>query len=235
LAALVRRGAHVVTVSTFSRDEICELLGVPPARITVIAGGVDAAFSPEADRELARDAYALDRPYVLTVATASARKNLAALGLAARLLRDLGVELVIAGGTRAYLPEAGLPSHARVLGYVPEDLLPGLYAGARAFVLASRYEGFGLTCLEAMASGVPVVASDSGALREIGAGAALLADPMDDEALGAAVLGSLDAGAARERLRDAGLARAAQYSWERAACATDELLARLSRTIASDH
>jgi glycosyltransferase involved in cell wall biosynthesis len=228
LSALVRRGAHVVTVSAFSRDEICELLRVPPARVTVIAGGVDATFSPDVDPEPARRAYALDRPYVLTVATASARKNLAALELATRRLGEQGIELVVAGGTRTYLSGAGVPSHARVLGYVPERLLPGLYAGARAFVLPSRYEGFGLTCLEAMAAGVPVVASDEGALRETCSGAALLADPTDEDALAAAIVDSIAEGAARERLRDAGLARAAQQSWDRVARATDQLLARLA-------
>jgi glycosyltransferase involved in cell wall biosynthesis len=228
LSALVRRGAYFVTVSAFSRDEICELLGVPVERVSVIAGGVDTAFSPTADPEPARRAYALNRPYVLTVATASARKNLAALELAARHLREHDVELIVAGGTRAYLPGAALPGHARVLGYVPEDLLPGLYAGARAFVLPSRYEGFGLTCLEAMASGLPVVASDEGALKETCSGAALLADPADEHALAAAVVGSIGEGAARERLREAGIARAAQYGWGRAARATDELLARLA-------
>lgn len=228
LSALVRRDAHLVTVSAFSRDELADLVGVPDGRISVIPGGVDARFSPEADATPVRRRYGLARPYVLTVATVGPRKNLASLGLAARRLDELGTELVVAGGGRAYLPSDAGPPRVRMLGYVPEADLPGLYAGAAAFVLPSRYEGFGLTCLEAMASGVPVVAADRGALRETCAGAALLVDPDDDEAVADAVLRSLDDRAAHEQLRAAGLARAKELSWDRAAQATDALLARLA-------
>jgi glycosyltransferase involved in cell wall biosynthesis len=97
-------------------------------------------------------------------------------------------------------------------------------------VLPSRYEGFGLTCLEAMASGTPVVAADRAALPEVCGDAALLVDPDDAQALAAAVLRAADDMALREDLRARGLIRAAQFTWDRTAARVDELLTRLAKT-----
>ena len=116
----------------------------------------------------------------------------------------------------------------RSLGYVDDADLPGLYAGARAFVLPSRYEGFGLTCLEAMACGTPVVAADRAALPETCGDAALLVDPDDGAALTRAVRIAATDPAAREALRAAGLRRAAQFSWDRTAARVDALLTELA-------
>ena len=225
---LVRRARAVITVSEFSRLELAELCDREPERIDVVPGGVDERFRPDADAERVRAAHGLDRPYVLSVAGEGERKNLAALGRAATLLREEGHELVLAGGARPHLGGRPALPGARALGYVDDGDLPGLYAGASAFVLPSRYEGFGLTCVEAMASGTPVVAADRAALPETCAGAALLVDPEDHQALAAAVLRAIGDEALRERLRAAGLRRAAELSWTRAAGAVDALLARLA-------
>jgi glycosyltransferase involved in cell wall biosynthesis len=228
LPRIARRAAHVLTVSEFSRSEIVDLLGLDEADVSVIPGGVGEDFSPWADAVGAAAAHGLDRPYVLTVASRVARKNLTALAPAARALAESGVDLVVAGGDRPQFASEDGVAGVRDLGAVADEHLPGLYAGARAFVLASRYEGFGLTCLEAMASGTPVVASDRGALRETCNGAALLVDPDDSEGIAAAVGRAISDEGLRAQLRAAGLERATQLTWTRSARAVDELLARLA-------
>src|SRR3954452_12029652 len=216
LPLIARRARKVITVSPFSRNELLDLLDV---EAEVVYGGVDARFSPDvapARRE---------RPYVLCVASHTARKNLRALAPAAAALRGQGVELVVAGGHRPqFAAESGLEG-LTLLGRVPEEQLPGLYAGAEAFVLPSLYEGFGLPVLEAMASGTPVVAANTTALPDTAGGAARLADP-DPEALREALLTLLGDTAERTRLRDAGLQRAREFTWERTAREVDAIVRR---------
>lgn len=225
---VIRRAQHVVTVSEFSRAELEEMLGLERDRVSVVAGGVDARFDPDADPGPARRAHDLHRPYVLCVASRVARKNLAALAPAARRLGEVGVDLVVAGGGRPQLRAEPPVPGVRALGLVDDAHLPGLYAGARAFVLPSRYEGFGLTCLEAMAAGVPVVAAAAGALPETCAGAAVLVDPDDRDGLADALCATvLDPGAAAGRVA-AGRRRAAELTWERAARRVDTLLIGLA-------
>jgi glycosyltransferase involved in cell wall biosynthesis len=215
LPAIARGARRVITDSEFSRAELHELVGVDAA---VVPGGVEARFSPAADPEPARAALGLERPYVLTVASRTARKNLTALGVAAARLGDAGIDLVAAGGTRPQFRDGATPvGTRRDLGPVPDAHLPGLYAGALCFVLPSLYEGFGLTCLEAMACGTPVVAARAGALPETCGEAALYADPRDPGAIANAIEAALD----DPRLRAAGPQRAAGFTWDRTASMVD--------------
>ena len=217
LPATAKRARVVITVSEFSRRELAELLHVDAH---VVPGGVDDRFHPQADPEPAKAALGLTRPYVLTVASRTARKNLASLDATARRLATEGIDLVAAGGTRPQFhhdPHNGGPSP---LGHVPDGHLPGLYAGASAFVLPSWHEGFGLTCLEAMACGVPVVAANAGALPETCGDAARYADPADPDDIATQVLAAIG----DDRLREAGPKRAAGYTWERTTRELDALL-----------
>lgn len=219
-----RRASRVIVPSRFSAHELAQAAGVPDERFVVIPGGVDERFGPDVDPGPALRALGLERPYVLTVGGLGERKNLRALDPLAAPLAERGCELVAVGVRRSHHTHSDGLAGVRPLGYVSDDLLPALYAGARAFVLPSLHEGFGLTCIEAMRSGVPVAASDRGALPEACGGAALHFDPDDPAATRAAVLRVVDDEAERTRLRAAGLARAAELTWERAVRAVDSLL-----------
>jgi glycosyltransferase involved in cell wall biosynthesis len=209
LRAIAARARLLLVPSSFVRRELGELLGVDPARVRVVPPGVDRRFRPGAPPPPT----VAGRRYVLALGTDSARKNVALLERIAPALASEGLEVVAAGSARGYLKREN--SGVERLGYVPEHELPGLYANAAVLAMPSLYEGFGLPCLEAMACGTPVVASDRAALPEACGGAALLADPADPDGFAAALVRA--AGPERDRLRAAGLERARALSWERTA------------------
>jgi glycosyltransferase involved in cell wall biosynthesis len=229
LGSAVRRAARVIAVSEATRRDLLARFPVAPERVTVVPEAADPRFLPPvpAERARVRARFGLEGPYVLFVGLLEPKKNLATLLRAVARLRARNgwgqTMLVVAGApgwgrvdVAAAAARVGLADTVRVLGPVPDDVLPALYAEAAVFVFPSLWEGFGLPVLEAMASGVPVVASCRGALPEVAGEAAWLVEP-EVEPLAEALGTLLGDPALRARLREAGLARAGAYSWERAA------------------
>lgn len=204
-----RGAARVLTVSERTKRDIVGRYGVPPERVVVTPNGVDPAFGPGRAEPRSTVSQA---PYALTVGAIQPRKNqLAALSAA----REAGLELVVVGPVKDERVAAELRAGgARLEGYVPVERLAELYRGAACLVQSSRFEGFGLPVVEAMASGTPVVVVPDPALVEVAGDAAVVVD----EARLAD--GIRQAVAESERLRAAGLARASTFSWERTADAT---------------
>jgi glycosyltransferase involved in cell wall biosynthesis len=212
------RADRVIAVSEHAKRDMIEVLGLSADGIDVIHHGVAPAF-----REPAGEAPDLPAPYVLSVGTIQARKNLDVLVQAVARVRERRSEpvtLAIAG-RRGWKTEAFdaacRTTPVSMLGLVKDEALPALYAHAALFVQPSSYEGFGLTAVEAMACGAPVVAADAGSLPEVVDRAGLLVAPRDVEALADAIERILDDPAQRDRLRQAGLERAGHFTWERSA------------------
>ena len=220
LPRIARHARLIITVSDFSKRELTEVLGADPARITVIPNGVDERFTPDA-----APALGMTRPYVLVVGTRIARKNTIALDHTAQRLKPLGIELVHAGSGRGYM-RAEADTQMRELGYVPDEEMPGLYAGAIALAMPSLYEGFGLPALEAMACGTPVVASNTTALPETTGGAAVLVDPNDEQAFADSIEKVASDEKHRADLSRRALERARPFTWERTAALTDAAIER---------
>lgn len=211
-----RRAEHLFVVSERTKRDLVELYAVPEERVTVTPNGVDPAFSP-AQEEVGTWVHM--RSYLLFVGAIQQRKNpLAALGAA----HAVGLPLVVAGPEKdPALARRLRDGGAELRGYVEKDELADLYRGAAALLLPSRYEGFGLPVLEAMACGTPVVASDDDALREVAGDAAVYARNGD---LAGAVRRAL---AKRDELRTAGLARARLFTWRETAAKTADVYRRL--------
>ena len=189
--------------SEFTGRDVVDRLGVAPDRVKVAYPGVKEVFRPDGERA------DLGRPYVLTVATLEPRKNLAALVEAHRLLEDDAL-LAVAGGS-GWGDQAELRGANVVrLGFVSDEELARLYRGAAVAVYPSRFEGFGMPITEAMACGVPVVASAHESMDEAAGPAAVRADPDDSAAIAAAIR---EAHARRDALVARGLLHAAQFTW----------------------
>jgi len=229
LERAVRSGATFVAVSEQTRRDLLERTKAPPAKVHVVPNTFDASRFrpyPAATVREVRARYGLPDGYLLFLASLEPRKNLATV-LSALEGTD-GLTLVVAGASGwnnsplvAAMEAAG--SKVIRLGYVPDDALGPLYAGASALVYPSLYEGFGLPVLEAMACGTPVITSNVSSLPEVtGEAGVLLDDPLDAAGLRTAMERVAGDAAERARLSAAGLERARRFALDRV---TDELLA----------
>jgi glycosyltransferase involved in cell wall biosynthesis len=205
-----RLAARVLAVSELTKRDLIELYGIPEEKIVVTPNGVDPAFTPEGPSPNGE-------PYALFVGALQPRKDARVAIEALALLGEGAPKLVVVGKDQGGRSEAeraaaqnGLAGRVEFRGHVSQEELAALYRGATCLVFPSRYEGFGLPVVEAMASGTPVVATRAGALPEVAGDAAILVDDRNAVAFAGAIERAI---ADRERLVAAGLERARRFTW----------------------
>jgi glycosyltransferase involved in cell wall biosynthesis len=228
--ALAQRAEAVIAPSESTAADVVERLRIPRERVHVIAEAVDTAFAPPPRDEalrLVRERYAIPERYVLYVGQFDPRKNMD--GLLAAFARaaagDPALRLVIVGdiGKLARHLHEALDRTAAprerviVTGFVDDAMLAALYSGAECLLHAALLEGFGLTPLESLAAGTPVVGYRAGAVEEVVGDAGLLVDPGDGNALGEALVTLLSSASLASVLRSRAPGRVALFTWDRAA------------------
>lgn len=223
---LMRRAGIVATVSKFSAGELIRRVGGRAEGVELIQGAGDHILRAQADTRVIERLGLACQPYVLAVGSRTPNKNFTGVARAAALLGDLGYKVVAAGGSNSRVFNGvALDDESLVLaGYVTDGELRALYERAACFVFPSFYEGFGLPPLEAMLCGCPVIVSDRASLPEVCGDAALYCNPDDPMDIAAKLRSVLTSHALQEELRQAGRARAREFSWGRAAAQLEELL-----------
>lgn len=224
VAPRARKAEALITVSDFSREEIARHLKISPYRLQVIPNGVDAVFRPATAAELTdfRARRGLPAQYFAAIGSIKPHKNLQVLkGIA----ESLPAKLVLLAG-RGARRALGFPESVLELSPLSDPELAVFYAGAVAVLVPSRYEGFGLPALEAMACGAPVIASDAGAHREILGQAGLLISPDDAPAWKEAAQRVFRDETLRAQLRERGADRSSRYTWDDCARQTIEVYRR---------
>lgn len=231
-----RRSRRILTLSEATKRDVVERLGVPGARVDVTYAGPGMAedLEPVGEAELRERLELDDAPIILAVAAKRPHKNVERLIDAFGRLGDRGAVLLVVGYPTAFEADlrrraASLGDRIRFTGWVDDATLEGLYRAATCLVFPSLAEGFGLPVVEAMRRGLPVACSNTTSLPEVAGDAALYFDPTDTGAIAGAIESMLADSGLRERLRGAGLAQAAKFSWEATACAT---LAAYERALA---
>ncbi len=232
VAASARRATMVLTDSQASKQDIEEHLHLPSERVHCVYLAVDGHFSPEPapDDDAIRRHYDLPHRYVLYLAPHDVRKNVAALVEAFATVAQADDDVLLVIGSK--LPERdsplffdprplvaalGIEDDVRFIGWVDEAHKPALYRGAACAVFPSRYEGFGLPVLEALACGTPLVASNASSLPELVGDAGFALDPDDVRGLAGAILACLVDESLASELRRRGPEQAVRFSWRQAA------------------
>lgn len=223
----IKAADHIIAVSQSTASSVMEIFKVPAEKISVIYHGADqyTALNKDESAEYISDKYGTDRNYILTVGTVEPRKNLSTLLRTFNKLRDEGFQLLIAGADgwktspvyREYEKSGFTDREVRFLGYVPDSDMNRLYSGAGLFVFPSIYEGFGIPPLEAMASGTPVIVSDSSSLPEVAGDAGILISPYDVEGWRAAILRVMSDKALQNEMIIHGLKQSIKFSWDESA------------------
>jgi len=226
----------IVTISESTKQDLESELRVPAQKIKVLHLGVDPQFHPYDRAVVARriaQKFGVSENYILSVGTIEPRKNLPTLVEAIGILKDQGKlthQLVVAGAKgwgKSRIAESILKwklteSDVKLLGFIPEEDLPLLYSGASVFVFPSVYEGFGLPLVEAMACGVPIVASNTSSIPEVVLDAAVLVPPSNPEGFAEAIFRVLHEQGLGSCLAAKGLKRARDFRWGSAARAVLE-------------
>ena len=224
------RADRTVAVSENTRSDLMEYFGLDGSNIDVIYNGVDEVFRTRLSEEaLDRWFRQLDirRPYLLFVGNPKPHKNLdrviQAYARSLELAEFDGPLICVGDRTAAHFKlrqraeQLGIADRLRLLGHVAEEVLPPLYQGARLFLYPTLYEGFGLPVVEAMASGTPVLTSNTSALKEIASGCAHLVDPLDVERMAKAIARLMTDDDYRRDLAEKGRDRSRDFRWERTA------------------
>jgi glycosyltransferase involved in cell wall biosynthesis len=236
LPLYLKSAARVITISHDSARRILDYMPEVAPKLSVVHHGLPPGFAPvgdEARLAAVRARYGLPERFLLYVGQIYPHKNVGGILRALALLRDrLPHPLVMAGRPSLkaerdlrLVERLGLGDRVRSTGWVADEDLPALYSLADAFVFPSLYEGFGIPLLEAMACGCPVVTSTAGACPEVVGKAGLQADPYSPRAIADAIARVLTDPALAAGMRDRGLARAREFTWERTAHATLSILA----------
>ena len=232
---LMRRAQRLIAVSEYTKRQIVAAVPEAKGKTTVIHSGIGSQFHPQSIQATEQAAHAAGLPsrnYMLSVSSVEPRKNVARMLQGwRRALPELPHDLwLVLAGQRGKASVFGAgdfgPAPERVFftGYVPDSLLPGLYAGAQAFVFPSLAEGFGFPPLEAMACGTPVLTSNNSSLLEVCGGAAWLVNPLNADEIARGIHGLSADASLRRSLRERGLTRAGQFSWDRTAWRTATLI-----------
>ena len=219
--------SRVITISDFTRDEVLNRVSIAPDKVKAIHLAVDPTFYPRSDDacESVKSRLGVPNSYFLVVGTIEARKNLERLVAAYALLpRKDRPRLVFAGGSGFHSDRVleavqahHLEDQVRFLGHVSDADLPMLYSGALCLLFPSRYEGFGLPILEAMACGCPVVTSNRGSMAEVAGDAAIFVDPDSVEAMAEGISTLMEDQSLRDDMIAKGHTRVQQFSWRAAA------------------
>jgi len=220
---------HILTISEFMREEIFQHLSINPQKVTAIHLAPSKEFYPRSSYAVksAMERYGLKQPFILAVGSIDPRKNLKLILRALALIKRSDLTLVIVGWKgwgygelKEEVEKIGDRVNLKLLGYVSDEDLAGLYGGASVLVYPSLYEGFGLPILEAMSCGCPVICARTSSLPEVAGNAAIFIDPCSPRELADAITTVLDDILIRRDLIERGFHQAGKFSWDKTAVET---------------